>query len=358
MQHIKTPVDLLSLPCITPANVQQAIDTAYPFPNQGFIIWADTAPDTVADPILRNFFWGLTVGGVKPINSEDLEVYFFNGTSWELIPLQVLPGSIQLTDIDLDGSLPFYIIQVNAGGTALQWISIPNAIQDNTIPPAKLLVQNNVDSFILTSFAGTKAFTEIAAFFAAIADGTIPVSKLTPGAADALRQVLTTNVAGTAVEWTRLDIANIGAIGSAPNQGVRRNAGNTAWEFYTPPVTSVVSLTNSGAYWAVPAGGSVIAIPHAQSAIPGMVRVVLRCAVATVDGYLLDDELDLFSVTCNSDGTDQYCAFSVATDATNITVGVLPLTGGPGLFSYFPKAGGAVVTFASANWLLKAYIIA
>lgn len=353
MQHIKTPVDLVSLPCISPVDVQQAIDTAYPYPNQGFILWSDSAPDTVADPILVNFLWGLTIAGVRPISADQLVLYFYNGSSWEQVPFGILPGSITLDKFNLTGSSPLDILQINSGGTALTWIDLISAITNNTIPPVKLLIPNNSDTFVLTGIAGTKAFTEISAFIALIPANSIPVADLVKGAADPLKKVLTTKVDGSAIEWSALDIANIGAAGSAASQYLRRNAGNTAWEFATPPATTVTALINGGTYWPVPGSATVQAIPHGLGAIPSIARVVLRCATA-VDGFSVGDELELFSVTADIDGTNQNNAFGFVTDSTNITVIATGFATG---ITYTPKTGGAQVTFDNTKWKLKAYVI-
>lgn len=356
MQHIKTPVDLISLPCISPAQAQQAIDTAYPFDKQGFIIWSDTAPDVVADPVLAYFLWGKTTAGVKPVDVEDLEISYYNGTSWQLIPFKILPGSVKLTDISLVGppaSTANYIIQVNSSNTALIWTSIITAIANGTLPPDKLLVPNNTDTFILSAFAGSPAFTELLTFFAAIVDSVIPVTKLIKGAADPLGFYLRTKIDGTSIEWANVDVANLAASGSVANQAIRRNAGNTAWEYYTPSTANVIILNNGGSLYAVPGSAASTAIAHGQAAVPSISRVVL-VRQGGGDGYSAGDELDITSITVDIDGTNQQVAFMVTSDATNITVACVGYATG---INYCAKGGGPSLPFTAADWKLKAYII-
>lgn len=236
MQHIKTPVDLTALTCITKADVQQAIDTAYPFDKQGFIVWAEIGsfPDVTADPVWAYFFVGELSSGVPT-----KQFYFWNGSSWELIPLVdgslLAPNSVPLSKLKLTGTAAFDIIQVNSTNNALIFTSIPTAIQNNTIPANKLLMSDAVNNYVLTSFAGVVSFTEMVAYYTAIADKIIPVSKIAPGSADPLRRFLSTKIDGSLTEWVTLDVANLYASGSSALQGIRRNSLNTAWEFYNAP---------------------------------------------------------------------------------------------------------------------------
>lgn len=226
MQHLKEGFDPTAEACITTAMLLQMIRNAQPYPSQGFIIWSASAPDVVTNPELEDFLWGEISGGNRTQN-----IYYYNGTSWELIPLELLDGSVTLAKLSLAGTTPYYIIQVNAAGTQLVWTSIPSAIQDNTLPAAKLLVTDN-NNRVMTSIAGTKSFQLFADFLNALADNTLPIAKMVRGGAAATKNFLATLADGSAVEWTTLDIANILAAGLTAGQSLRRNAGNTAWEGY------------------------------------------------------------------------------------------------------------------------------
>lgn len=276
--------------CITKSAVQQAIDTAYPFEKQGFVIWSDDAPDVVADPLLAYFIWGKTV-----LDVPNKEFYFYNGTSWELIPLVdgalLADGSVPLTKLSLVGSSPYFIVQVNSLGTALIWTSIASAIQNNTIPPAKLLISDNVNSYVLTSIAGVKNFTLISDLVTLITDNTLPTSKLIRGAADALGLYLRTKLDGTDVEWARVDVANLGATAGNNNKSIRRKSDDTGWEYFTPavsfvptfiaPVTVYGPLAGASGWTTYNAGGS---IPVA--AIAALLQITTKGGSAGTSGEI------------------------------------------------------------------------
>lgn len=264
MQHIKTPVDLTALDCLSKSAVQQAIDTAYPFPKQGMIIWDDDAPDVTADTHLAYFLWGKTVAGVP-----NKEIYYWDGAAWTLLPLIdgafIANGSISLTKLSLSGSSPYYIIQVNPAGTALVWVDIISAIQNGTLPPAKLVVPNNTDRFLLTGIAGVPAFITESVYFAGVIN-VIPLATLVNGTAN---YFLRMKADGSAADWRTADIADILAAGSAAGQSIRRNASNNAWEFYNASSVTFIeppATVYNGGNQAWTTYNAVLSIPLAVQA--------------------------------------------------------------------------------------------
>lgn len=233
MQHLQEGFDPTGVECITTAMLLQMIRNAKPFPEQGFIIWSESAPDVVTNPELSEFLWGELNGS----GDKTGDVYYYDGTAWELLTLEVLDNSITLAKLSGTGASAYSIIQRNAANTAFIFTSIINAIQDGTLPPGKLESPNNVDSFILTSIAGVKAFTTFASFITAITNGSIALTKLTPAGANLFLRM---NVGGTAWEARTADISDLLAAGSAAGQAIRRNAGNTGWEFFNPSTSSAV----------------------------------------------------------------------------------------------------------------------
>lgn len=237
-------IDLLALACITPADVQQAIANAKPQTNIGFVIISDNAPDVVAQPELANFIWLRSVMGVP-----NGEFYYYNGVTWVLLSLidgaTLANNSVSLNKLSLTGSAPYYIIQVNAAGNALQYISIPNAIQNGTIPVNKLV--SGGAAHVLVSLAGANQFVTLASLVNYFAANTLPISTLVRGGVSAHGLFLRTFEDGTTIEWAdfdpneqidneELNIQKLKA-SSLPvgaNQSFRRNATNTAWEAYTP----------------------------------------------------------------------------------------------------------------------------
>ena len=234
MQHLKTPVDLAGQSCLSPALVQQALDTAYPYPDQGFIIRADDAPDVVTYPELETFLWHKTVASVP-----STEIYYYDGAAWTLLPLVdgslLADGSVPIAKLEVTGASAFDILQVNADADELVFTDIPTAVQAGSLNPNKLTAPDAISNYVLTSLAGVVAFQAIADFLTAISAGTLPVSKLVNGTAD---YFLRMNAAGTAAEWRTADLSAILASGALAGQIARRNAGNTGWEYYTPDAST------------------------------------------------------------------------------------------------------------------------
>lgn len=238
IQHFKEGLDPTGVTCITTAMLLQMIRNAQPYPNQGLIIWSPTAPDVVTNPELSTFFWGYQSDLADP-STRTKQIYFYNGTSWELIPLELLNGDVTLDKINLTGANIFDILQVIAGPT-LAWVSIVNAIQNNTLPLGKLLAPDNTNKYLLTCLLGAKAFTKLADFFGTVLDDEIiPISKLVPGAADPLKKWLSTRADGSATEWDEIDINNLTGAGLTANQVLRRNSTDTAWDGYIPGLVMV-----------------------------------------------------------------------------------------------------------------------
>ena len=244
LSYLISGVDLLSLECITKADVQQAITNAQPrtvTPDYatGFVIVSDAAPDVVTNPALANFIW-LRSLSLVPVG----EFYYYNGTTWVLLSVidgnQIAPGSIPLSKLSLLGALPYYIIQVNAAGDALNFVSIPNAIQNGTIPVNKL-VPGGAGDFGLVSLSGVNQYITLASLVNYFTANTIAIDKLIKGPASTHGLFLRTFEDGTLIEWADFDpneqidngellFGKLSGVGFSALQVVRRNAANTAWE--------------------------------------------------------------------------------------------------------------------------------
>jgi hypothetical protein len=362
LQHLQEGYDPTGLVCLSIAQILQMIRAAKPYPHQGFAIFQKNAPDTVTYPELTYFIWVETADDISYIPTG--KIYYYDGVSaWvdftKLDGSRILPGTVDLAAIHTLGHTAAYdIIQVNAANTALQFVTVPNAIRTNTVPPDKLLAPDNTNSYVLTCIAGTKAFTLWSAFFVALASNTIPVDKLIRGAADTLGFYLRTKLDGSAIEWANVDVANLAAVGATAGQTIRRNLANTAWEFIPASSLAIVELTNGGAYWALPAGGAVLAVPHAVGTIPRMVNIRLRCSVSN-NGYANGvDEIDLnapIGVYASLETTPLY-VWTV--DATNITIQCATYSGNLPTPYFQPKAGGNSVAFDRTQWKIKVNLVA
>lgn len=120
---------------------------------------------------------------------------------------------------------------------------------------------------------------------------------------------------------------------------------------FTP--LKLVEFNNSGTYYSIPAAGTKLEIPHSLGKIPQFFRVVFRCN-ASVDGYAVGDELDVGCFTTDNSGDEQnWPAFSVSSDATNI---YLSTSSNYDYIQYVAKGGGGAALDFS-KWKVKAYAI-
>ncbi len=355
MQHLHTLIDLAAETCLTSAMVQQAIDTAQPYPRQGFIIGAQTAPDVVANPELAYFIWSKLDGSNLPIG----ELYYYSGTSWTLFALidgsKLANGSVTLNKLSLTGSSPYYIIQVNSLGTSLIWTSIVNAIQNNTLPAVKMLGIADASNYVLTSESGASQYRLLSTFFSTtVPANTIPINRLINGGAN---RFLRMKADASAPDWLTVDIADLLAAGYLAGQSVRRNVGNTGWEGFTPNTgtsLTLTRLTNAGAFYTIPASAGVLTVAHGLAALPVMTRVVAR-NVTPVDGYVAGDEINVSGIIADLSGGDdrESSGFTVCSDTTNITIASTTYTQA---LHYAAKTGGDV-SFDITKWKFNIYLL-
>lgn len=231
-------VDLLSLECLTAADVQQAIAAAIIRSPYGLIVVQADAPDVVSTTELARFVWLRTLAGV-PTG----EFYYYNGSAWVL--LSIIDGdalsdhSVSLVKLDITGANALDIIRVNAGNTTLEFVSILNAIQNGTLTLNKLIPGGA--AHVLVSLGNVNQFIAMAGLTAYFTDGTINISKITPGPASPHGLFLRTFEAGTPVEWAdfdpneqiddgELNIIKLNPTGYGATQVIGRNNANTAWE--------------------------------------------------------------------------------------------------------------------------------
>jgi hypothetical protein len=354
MQHLHTLIDLAAETCLTSSMVQQAIDTAQPYPQQGFIIAGQTPPNVVANAELRYFFWSKTDVNEDPIG----EIYYYNGSSWTLFALidgsLLANGSVTLNKLSLTGSSPYYIIQVNSLGTSLIWTSIVNAIQNNTLPANKMLGVADANNYVLTSISGATAFTLLSTFFSStVPVNVIPINRLINGGAN---RFLRMKADASAPDWLTVDLADILAAGYIAGQSIRRNVGNTGWEGFTPNTgtsLTLTRLTNAGAFYTIPASAGVLTVAHGLGVTPVMSRVVAR-NITPVDGYVAGDEVNVSAIIADLDANDtEASGFTVCSDATNITVASTTYSQG---LNYALKTGG-LQTFDITKWKFNIYLL-
>lgn len=229
-QNFKAGVDLTTPGAISKSDVQQAIELAYPYPGRGLFIFAVVAPDVVANPELARFIWvQVNANGTVRVDAKNNPyIFYYQAPAWEQIPFGVLPGSIELTDLDLAGSAPYFIIQVNQVGNALIWIDIKDAIQAASLNINKLIGVNDGNNYVLMSLSGARTWESMTAFVSQFLDHSIPLAKIAAGAANTFLRMLPD---GATLAWTTADISDLLAAGAQAGQSPRRNTGNTGWSF-------------------------------------------------------------------------------------------------------------------------------
>lgn len=194
---IQPGIDLTVLDCISASDVSQAISAAYFQSNIGGVIHSDSLPDTVVYPDAKRFIADKTVASVSVG-----DYYYWNGTTWtKLIVFSnaaITNGTITYNKLVV--ATPYYILQMNGAGTAWEAISIPNALQANSIPVTKLVKPVSGSGQVLYYDGATISFANLGTTWviSQIAAQGLPISKIAPGTA---RYVLRTNAAGTAAEY-------------------------------------------------------------------------------------------------------------------------------------------------------------
>jgi hypothetical protein len=351
MQHFDEGIDpTANTNPVTKADLLQLIRSAKPTDGQGIIIWSQTAPDVIANPELAWFLWGELDGSDEKTGV----FYYYETASWQVLPLSdgnlLANGSVPLSKLTTTGVSALDIIQRNAANNAFVFVSVVNAIQNNSVPVSKLLGASNADNFVLMSLLGVRAWTTIEDLIGAIQPEAIPLSAIELGAANTFLRV---NSTATALEYTTADIQDLLAQGWNAGEVARRNAGNTGWEPFTPSEgITITELTNSGAYYALPANGANIEIAHGLGQKPQICRVVFICTSAH-SAYLVGDELEIFSVCVDLDGTNQF-NYAVTCDTSKIYVSDVGITGGGS--RQVADRVGAAITFDTTKWKIKAYV--
>lgn len=348
MQHLIEGLDPTGQEFISISDALQMVRAAKPFTGQGWIIWDENAPDVLENPELSTFLWGKLVDDVP-----NREFYYYDGASWSLLPLVdgnlLAENTVGLNKLKRDGTQAFDILQINAANDALIYISIPNAIQNGSLHPVKLTAPDDIGDYVLTSLAGVKAFTFLAALANRFTDNSIAINKLVRGGANTL---LRTNPTATGLQWTTIDVSDLLAAGSSAGQSIRRNPGNTGWQYFTPdaPILTQLAAPPQVAQ-PIPAGFGTLQFPHGFGAKPKLVRVVLLCEISEM-GYNVGDEVEISSAFHHNASSDDH-NISVATDTTNINV---TFYSDP-LF-VLSRLDGDATPLVRGNWSVKVYTYA
>ena len=142
---------------MTNAEAHVQVNEAQVASTVGMHVFAETAPNVLTYPVLKQFQWREIDGtGIETGNR-----YYWNGIAWTLErpPAGVISGdsfaeeSIPVSKLSGVGAQPFYIIQRNGSNTGWMIVSVPSAIPDGGVQNIKLQNAPNAD-YIKYSLAG------------------------------------------------------------------------------------------------------------------------------------------------------------------------------------------------------------
>lgn len=354
MQHLVEGIDpTLNTNPVTKADLLELVRNAKPVQRdgspEGWVIWSETAPNVITNPELASYLWGT----LDEDGNKTGDFYYYEDGSWQPLPIvdgsKLANNSVPLNKLNADGAAAYDIIQRNAANNSWVIVSIPTAVQNDSLAPAKLTSPDNTNDYILVSQAGVKAFVAIDTIIAMIDAGDITLDLLETGAANTFLRM---KPDGSEPQWTTADISDLLAAGYTAGQSIRRNVGNTGWEGFTPTSFAITPLTNGGAFWAIPGSAAVQSVPHGLGVKPTFARVVFIKTSAAADGYTVGDEIDVASIVVDTGSDFQQPLVTIGYDSTNINVSVTTHTG----TVWFNAKGGGSVAFDSTAWKIKAYV--
>ena len=141
--------------CLTAAELLQMVHEAQPAAGIGAEVESDTAPDTTTYPVFKRFTWAKTSAGARTG-----EEYYWNGSAWTL---KVPPaGSINGSSL-MDGtvalaklipSTAYYLMQMNAGGTAWAAVPVSSIFTTNLVPQNSIVNAAGADYIMYSGVGG------------------------------------------------------------------------------------------------------------------------------------------------------------------------------------------------------------
>src|SRR5690349_19376625 len=145
MQHLQPGLDPTGLECVTKADLLQMWTAAKAFGKEGWLIWSQTSPNVVASAEYAFYLWFKLDGNDIPTG----EVYYYKTGAWITFPFvdgsKLGDNSVPISKLKLQGSNALDIIQVNAANNGWQFVSLVNAIQNNSIPVTRLVAPDGVN---------------------------------------------------------------------------------------------------------------------------------------------------------------------------------------------------------------------
>jgi len=148
-QFLEEGIDPTGDSCVSLSTLLQMFRASLPHTDIGYVISAEETalPNVTTYPELARFLVRGTSAGVATGS-----IYFWNGTSWQLIygNLNLHDGTVTIEKLSTALGTANDIIRVNALGTAFEFISIVNAISNASLPIAKLSGTNPFNGLLVT----------------------------------------------------------------------------------------------------------------------------------------------------------------------------------------------------------------
>lgn len=350
-------IDLSVIPTPTPAQIDQAIRTAYPAVGVGGVILSSTAPDTVTYPALGRFIWSESVDDIDYVPTGN--IYTFNGTTWVLYETttadNILDGSISLAKLEEPGLVnSLYLLRAQSGGGGYELVPVNTAIADGSLPVIKL-VAGAASTMLITDEFGTVSWIGMTTILKPLIDASVAAAFLSqvvpPANISHTGAIARMGIVfdGTVVKWAYIDqqirdgtltifaLTPEGEIGKV----MRSNAAGDGFDYVT---------LKSGYYTAhadiqaLPAAGATAIFAHGLATKPDRAGGFIECV--TVDGtFAVGDRVPWDRVYPTEDS-------GVFWDATNIK---LPrLAGAPG-YQVQKQDGSGYYAIVGARWKCGAW---
>lgn len=370
--------------------IEQAIERARPNSYRGMVVYSTTVPETIGQPTGYPTDWWDFQRRCLWLKSNNGELYYYNGTTWEYVRARPAYNSvtndlisnqtIQFGKLSSVGGTARQLLRVATGG-GFEFVSPANVLNPNELAVDKLASPATAVTSILQSVNGTKSWETLnsAYIVGKIDDNSIAVNKLARGAA---LQVPLVASDGNSVTWSSV-ISGIpdGAIGlgkfatsvgdagkylkyDANGKIIAADSGVTGTNAPLANSDKIVAITTAGTIKnatfgkydsglvALVAGTATYEGTHGLGVVPMLAQAFLEC---TVDehGYVAGDRVDVSNIVWESAG-DQRPALQLSINSTKWTLvlvsnAVAALTN---IFIYV-RSTGSPQAINPARWRLR-----
>jgi hypothetical protein len=325
----------------------------------GIVIHSETTPSTSGQPSgypTDWFAWNKRSLWHNPATNEVFG--YHTGLGWEPIPVgdntvdtdQIVDGAVTPEKLAVTGSA-YQLLQLNATATAWTLVD-PNQIFPAASVPVDKLERGN--GFVYSD--GAMVFyheLDPSDINNALGDGNLVWTTIAVG--DAL-QIFRTNAAGTLTEWVSVvDAIQNGSVtvtklspgtGNA-NKVATVSADGLSVGWVAPATVPTAKVSRSGSITIPAATATTTAFAHGLGAEPTGVEARFYC-VTLNNGYAVGSWIQHYAVEASVAANDEQQAYTMNGTVTELT---LTATAGSNL-SFLSKTNGTTVTFNPAEWVL------